>query len=221
MFTQTHLLVGAVLFARSGAPALAIAGLSGALLPDTDVWLMFVTERARGTPGCEIFHYRYLQEPWTSVQAVMNSIPLYATILMVGAIALKASWPKARQFGSFAAAFAVSALLHVGSDFLLHHDDARMQLQPFTDWVFRSPISYWNPDHYGRYFALFEFGLAICLVVILARRFRKTAVRIALILALPLYSGSVVASFFDLASHDKGPGSCERLAVERSLQDSE
>jgi membrane-bound metal-dependent hydrolase YbcI (DUF457 family) len=88
MFTQTHLLVGAALFARPGAKAASIAGLAGALAPDTDVWLMFLVERISGSTGCEVFHYRYWQEPWTTLQSVLNSIPLYVSLLIIGIVTL-------------------------------------------------------------------------------------------------------------------------------------
>jgi len=208
MFTQTHLLIGAAMFARPGAQAATMAGLAGAVIPDSDVWLMFVVERLSGSTGCEVFHYRYWQEPWTTLQSVLNSIPLYVGILvfaLLGGLAAPAGTGKTFQI---MAIFALSSFLHVTSDFLLHHDDARAQLLPFTDWAFRSPISYWDPNHYGQAFAVFEIGLAIGLIGFVGFRYARRSVWIVLCIAMLGYSGSVAATFMELADHERGPGSC-------------
>ena len=133
MFTQTHLLVGAALFARPNARAVTLAGLAGAVIPDSDVWLMYAIERLSGSTGCEVFHYRYWQEPWTTLQSVLNSIPLYAGLLIVALMGMRTAPVGMRRALQIIAVFALSALLHVVTDFLLHHNDARAQWLPFTD----------------------------------------------------------------------------------------
>lgn len=112
------------------------------------------------------------------------------------------------------AIFALSSLLHVATDFLLHHDDARAQWLPLSDWVFRSPVSYWNPDHYGRVFAVAEIGLAIGLVVTIGRRYSKRHIWLMLGVAMLGYTGSAAVTFMDMADHDRGPGSCQVQVVE-------
>lgn len=214
MFTQTHLLVGAALFARPGNKAIAIAGLAGALIPDTDVWLMFIVERLSGSTGCEVFHYRYWLEPWITLQSVLNSIPLYASLLTFALFARLAAPQARRWMFTVVAVFALSSLIHVTSDFMLHHEDARTQFMPFSDWIFRSPISYWDPNHHGQVFAVFEIGLAIALITIVGRRYASQAVWIMLCLMMTGYSGSVAASFMEMADHDRGPGSCSTKVVE-------
>ena len=170
MFTQTHLLVGAALFARPGVKAIAAAGLAGAVIPDSDVWLMFVAERISGSTGCEVFHFRYWQEPWTTLQSILNSIPLYLAILFIAVSGAAVSRKGTKSVCGLVCIFALSSLIHVSTDFLLHHDDARAQLLPFTDWVFRSPVSYWDAAYYGKAFAIFEIGLAVVLITIVGRR---------------------------------------------------
>jgi hypothetical protein len=209
MFTQTHLLVGAALFARPGNRAIALAGLAGALVPDTDVWAMFIIERIGGATGCEVFHYRYWEEPWTTLQTVLNSIPLYVGLLMLALVAMWAAPQSRKLVLTLVATFALSSLIHVTTDFLLHHDDARSQLLPLSDWVFRSPFSYWDPDYYGQVFAIFEIGLAITLFVIVGRRYARKAIWIVLCVPMLGYTGSVAASFMEMADHDRGPGSCQ------------
>jgi hypothetical protein len=212
MFTQTHLLLGAAVYARPGNCAVAIAGLVGALVPDTDVWLMFIIERLNGSSGCEVFHYRYWEPPWTTFQMALNSIPAYLALIATGLACIVFPGSKLRAFAIVLLAFASSALLHVCIDFLLHHDDARAQWMPFSGWVFRSPVSYWDPSYYGSAFVPFEIGLGLALVALVGRRFGDK--RLWVILAiLPLgYVGSIAAGQMSGADHLRGPGSCEILA---------
>jgi hypothetical protein len=53
-----------------------------------------------------------------------------------------------------------SLLLHTVGDFLLHHTDAHRHFFPFSDWKFYSPISYWDPSHFGAAAAVIE-GLVV------------------------------------------------------------
>jgi hypothetical protein len=212
MFTQTHLLLGAAVYARPGNRAVAIAGLLGALVPDTDVWLMFLIERLHGASGCEVFHYRYWEPPWTTLQMVLNSIPAYLMLVAAGATFMILQGTRSRAFGLLLIAFASSALLHVSIDFMLHHDDARAQWMPLSSWIFRSPVSYWDPAYYGAAFVPFEIGLGLALVLLVGRRFGDRRLW-AILAILPLgYGGSIAAGMMSGGDHPRGPGSCEMLA---------
>ncbi len=35
-------------------------------------------------------------------------------------------------------------------DLPVHHDDGHRHFFPLSDWRFASPVSYWDPEHYGR-----------------------------------------------------------------------
>jgi hypothetical protein len=80
-------------------------------------------------------------------------------------------------------AFAGAGLLHALADFLTHHDDTRRQLWPVSDWVFRSPVSYWNPQFYGEAFGMFEVALVVGLTSFLCWRLERWRDR-ALVLAV-------------------------------------
>jgi hypothetical protein len=69
-------------------------------------------------------------------------------------------------------AFAGAGLLHAVADFFTHNDDAGCQLWPLTDWVFRSPVSYWDPRDVCNQFAMFELGLVVVLTAFLCWRMR-------------------------------------------------
>lgn len=216
VFTQTHLLVGAAVFSRPGARAVALAGLLGAVLPDADVWSMFVIERLGGASSCEIFHYRYWEQPWTTVQMVVNSIPLWLVLLGVGLALGRLAGVRHRVTGVWLWVFAASALLHVIADFLLHHEDARAQWMPFSNRVFRSPVSYWDPDHFGQVFMPFEIVLGLGLAAITGARFRRSWVWAGLGLLLMGYVGTIAAGQVSVGQHPRGPGSCELIAAQKA-----
>lgn len=64
-----------------------------------------------------------------------------------------------------------AALLHLGFDFLLHNDDGRAHFWPLSNWIFQSPVSYWDPDHYGNIAGAIEVALSLLCCGILWRRF--------------------------------------------------
>lgn len=44
----------------------------------------------------------------------------------------------------------MSMVFHSLGDLPVHHDDAHRHFFPFSDYRLISPISYWDPQHYGR-----------------------------------------------------------------------
>ena len=76
-----------------------------------------------------------------------------------------------------AAVFCASALLHLAFDFPFHNDDARPHFWPLSDWVFESPLSYWDRAHHGTLVGAAEWiACAVCLVVLWIR-FREPVAR--------------------------------------------
>lgn len=49
-----------------------------------------------------------------------------------------------------------SMLLHIFADLPLHNDNAHQHFFPLLEWRFESPVSYWDPAHYGIWASLFE-----------------------------------------------------------------
>lgn len=198
MMTQTHILIGASLFAKPGARWAAPAALAGATAPDLDVVVMWITERMGGASSCVIFRDRFWESPWTEVQAISNSAPLWALIALIGFLI--------RGRGIALLAFGLSGLLHVCGDFLLHADDARAHLQPFTAWRFHSPVSYWDPKHFGRTVVVVEAAAGAAMIALLWRRFAGRRARIALGTAGALYglmlAGAVMSSDADYDHHN-------------------
>ncbi len=61
--------------------------------------------------------------------------------------------------------FLLSCALHTVIDIVTHHNDGPLLLFPFN-WSLRfsSPVSYWDPQHYGGIFSVFELTLDVALL---------------------------------------------------------
>ena len=174
MNTPAHVLIGLAVFGRPNAPSVTLAALAGGLAPDVPMLVMVLwSTRVLGLPDRTVFGELYFSDSWQAVFAVDHGFFVWGILsgLAVGG------------GSAVLRAFAGSGLLHALADFLTHHDDARRQFWPITDWVFRSPISYWDTRYHGQAFAVFELALVVLLSAFLMWRLRRTWER-ALILAI-------------------------------------
>lgn len=186
MMTQTHLLVAAALFAKPGEKLRNTAVVAGALLPDLAIYTLFVWSKLAAIPERRVWDEIYWQEPWQTLTAAGNSIPLYL-LLLVGGVVLLRTHASAFRIGLALTFIALAALTHIALDLPLHNSDAHRHFWPLSDWTFNSPISYWNPAHYGNIVSIIEAALGIALSVLLFRRFRALWVRILLVLLCAAY----------------------------------
>jgi hypothetical protein len=176
MMSQTHLLVAAALFARPGKRLRNTAVIAGAILPDAAIYVLFIWSKVVGIPEQHVWNVLYWQPPWSEWVAAGNSIFIWLTALLIGLIALRAA-PVAHRIGIVLTFAALAALVHLALDFPVHHDDAHRHLWPLSDWIFRSPVSYWNPDRNGHIFTALETTLGVALCVVIFRRFQSLWVR--------------------------------------------
>lgn len=163
-------------------------------MPDLAIFWLLGWSKIAGIPEMKVWREIYWQEPWHTRVAMGNSIPLYVFLFALGWILIR-NVPKREAFGGFLTIFALGALLHLAGDLPVHVQDAHAHFWPISDWRFVSPVSYWNPAHYGDVFQIFEAILALGLIVILAARFKDLWARILLGLAAALYVG-VPAYFY-------------------------
>lgn len=153
MNTPAHLILGAAVFARPDATKVTIAALFGALAPDLSLYLMagwhlFILQ----TPPEIVFGQLYFSDEWMRVFRVDNSFLIWGALLAL-AIWRKSAW---------GVALCGSALLHIALDFPLHHDDGRPHFWPLSNWIFDSPVSYWDQSAYGWLVGPLE--IIICLI---------------------------------------------------------
>ena len=209
MNTQTHLLLAAALFCRPGHRGRNAAVLAGAFAPDLGVYGLFAWSKLAGVPEADVWRRIYFAEPMQTIQAVFNSVPLYAVLLIAGMALLAplsrteravagagaqqpasgGDWWSFVDGRSWLGLFALAALVHLAGDLPLHADDAHRHFWPLTDWRFHSPISYWDRAHYGGVFSLVEAALGVALATVLFRRFPIRWVRALCVLAVAVYVG--------------------------------
>ena len=175
MNTPAHTLVAAALLAKPEARGRNAALVAGSVFPDaTILWMILWESLVLGTDLRTIFDERYFAPEWHLIFAVPNSIPLY---VLGTALGLALRWPVLW-------AFCAAALAHVVLDLPLHHDDGHPHFWPFSDWIYASPVSYWDPAHHGVAAGMAEVALCVVLGLVLWRRFRSVGAR--LLIALPL-----------------------------------
>lgn len=189
MNTQTHLLVASALFARPGRenrPGNA-AVIAGALLPDAMIFVMFAWSKLIGAPESQVWSDWYFNPPWLTAIDWMNSLPLFGVILLVGWVLPRQS-PDFDRLSSVLMLFALAAITHLFGDLPFHVDDGHAHFVPFSDWRFASPVSYWDPQHYGNIVSLLELALGMMLIAVLWRRFTDRMVRSLLVCAVLAYA---------------------------------
>jgi len=163
MNTPAHLILGSAILARRGEWKVNLAAVAGSLAPDVSLYLLaahalFIQQ----LPSSVVFGQMYFSEAWQGIFAVDNSVFVWLLLLAIAVVtrlwALRV--------------FAIGGLLHLATDFPLHHDDGRPHFWPLSDWVFASPVSYWDPAHYGRIVGSLEILLCLALCGALFHRFR-------------------------------------------------
>jgi len=151
MNTPAHLLLGAAVFGRKPPRGVIWAAMLGGLLPDLSLYVlaggsMFLL----GISPQRVFNELYFSDAWQTIFAIDNSFLIWGVLLAL-AIWAQRSW---------AIALCSAALLHIACDLPLHHDDGRAHFWPLSNWVFESPLSYWDTRHGAAYVAPLEAVLA-------------------------------------------------------------
>ena len=140
MNTPAHLLLGAAVFGRTGERRIILAAVLGAFAPDASLYLMAgVSLFILSIPPQVVFDELYFSDAWQTVFAIDNSVFVWGALLSI------ALWRKLPAMTAFAGA----GLLHIALDFPLHAGDGRPHFWPLSDWVFESPVSYWNSTHHA------------------------------------------------------------------------
>jgi hypothetical protein len=140
MNTPIHVMLNALVLGRGRwlSHWLAISG--GAVAPDLSMVFLYAYERVvRGTPERVIWSTRYFDPDWQLVVDLFNSFPLIGLGALVAWRLRATAW----------LAFFASMALHCVTDLLVHREDAHAHFFPLSSWRFISPVSYWDPRHYG------------------------------------------------------------------------
>lgn len=164
MNTPAHLIFGITAFGRKDMQVVTWAAAAGALIPDLSLYLLAGTHlMVLGTDPSVVFDQMYFSEEWQRIFRVDNSFILWGIALGLALMA------KSRVFIALTGA----ALLHLLLDFPLHNDDARAHFWPLTNWKFFSPVSYWDPRHFGHIVAPLEALAVLACCGVLWRRYAE------------------------------------------------
>ena len=185
MNSPAHLIFGLAAFGKPERYAVTAAAIAGALIPDLSLYLMAGWELLiQGTDPEIVFGQMYFSESWQAVFRIDNSFVIWGLLLVAGIMARSA----------VLFALCGAALLHLALDFPLHNDDARAHFWPLTNWEFISPVSYWDPNHYGHIVGPVEVLLVVAASIYAWRRFTGWAMR-GLIGVLALFEAAPVIIF--------------------------
>lgn len=187
MITPHHLIYNSALARRFFPHWPTTAVLAGALFPDVWVWLFFAWYGLiQQTPESLLWGDLYFKSNWNPVFCLAHSfwlLPLCAAI---------SAWLRKPA----ATGFFCSALLHALCDFSVHHSDAYRHFYPFSDWIFHSPISYWEPNFHGRWVGTLEGLISILCLTFWYRHSTRRAIRFGLLVLLGGDILLILASFW-------------------------
>lgn len=185
MNTPSHLIMTAALRKRlRPTPIPRGAFLLGAIMPDLPFWLLSIGGGVyfrywlgweRDAAARHMFDTLYFSDPgW-----IIAHNALHAPLVLLAGIGLL--WRFRRRIDSPLRVlywFLIACLVHSVVDIFTHVNDGPLLLFPF-EWTlrFRSAVSYWDPQYYGREFGVFELVfdlvlLAYLVVPSLIRRWR-------------------------------------------------
>ena len=150
MNTPAHVVFSLSLLGHSNAQRYAIAIAVGALMRDLLMVVFYGYQKTLGVPEHIIWQEAYFSAGWQNGFDLFNSIPLLFLCALL-------SW---KHYRSWAMMFA-SMIIHCLIDLPVHHDDGHRHFFPFSDFRFQSPLSYWDPKHYGGLVSSVEVTLVL------------------------------------------------------------
>ena len=188
MQTYSHTLINGVRarsLKRRGWDVNTPAFVPGGILPDIPFFLMAIIggiyyTMIGGTPSGEppmvYMHMTlYFRHPWWISAHNLLHAPFSLVVLSgIGFVAIH----NGQTWGGFLFWFAMGAGLHTLIDVFTHAGDGPLLLFPFNwSYRFQSPVSYWDPAHYGLIFAPLEHVLVIVLIAVLVKRAHRARQR--------------------------------------------
>lgn len=189
MNTPTHIIASLAALRTKDNSEFNKSIIWGAIIPDSVIYIFFVWEGIiMGNDQRTLWDELYFTDFWQYAVDIFNSFPIVLGLLAVSYL-IKKKW---LQYLSW------SMLIHLALDVLVHNDDAHAHFLPFTDWKYISPISYWDPEHYGDILSAFEAVLFIVLSVMLYRNLTSKLGKRSLILLSGIWTalGVSVLIFF-------------------------
>ncbi len=181
MNTQSHAIITYYLV-RKGLeqrsflpPVINTVLFCGALAPDFHLYIFFGWYTAIQPVSQQvIWEELYFRHDWQVIFDLFHSLPMW---IAAGLIFRYSGLARG-------ALFCLAAGLSALQDFLVHHGDAHAHFYPFSKFRFQSPVSYWNPEHYGQYFSIIEIVLSLAAGIWTYRRLQSRWGRVLLVTSL-------------------------------------
>lgn len=187
MTTHSHAILNMAFLSKRDKPFLNTYAFIGAVLPDLPIFVFFIVESViRKTPGHELWGTLYFTESWQNFFDIFNSVPFILILLGIGYYLLNSER---------VTVLAWSLLIHCAFDFLTHHDDGHHHFFPLSDYVFESPVSYWDRNHYAGIVAPIERVVFLIASVYLYGRLKTRLARWGLIAVNVLFVASYLLFF--------------------------
>lgn len=182
MTTQSHAILNIALLSKRGKPFLHSYAFLGAVIPDIPIFIFFGVETfILQTSQQELWSTRYFMEPWQTFFDIFNAIPLILIVLGIGYYLMHSERMTV---------VAWSMLIHCAFDFLTHHDDGHHHLFPLSDFIFASPISYWDRNHHAGIFRVVECSVILAASIYLFPRLKTRLGRVVLVVINVLFLAS-------------------------------
>ncbi len=175
MNTPSHAIISLAILGRKNRPEWNWPIVVGAIIPDLAIFIFYGWAKLiADLPETQIWNVTYYEPFWQNIFVVWHSIPLALVGIGVGVWARRQTkWPQWRGGSTIIALCSASALLHCLADLPVHREDAHRHFWPLSNFRFESPISYWDPEHYGNIFSLFEVVLVLVLSIYVFRLIRS------------------------------------------------
>ena len=179
MNTPGHAVVNLLVLGKRDRRSLFAPIAFGAVLPDLPMFVFYAYQKSwLKAPERVIWAEAYHDLSWQAFFDVFNSLPLLALGVLVAR----------RLARPHAAVLFLSMMLHAVCDFALHRKDAHRHFFPFSDWRFQSPVSYWDPRHYGGIVTTIEMVVVVAGAVVLFKQYPGRGPRVFLGLILLCYA---------------------------------
>ncbi len=142
-------------------PAAVVPIICGAVLPDVPMFVMYLwAKQVEQQSERQIWEETYWTPFWQRINHSFHSLPLQ---LGGATLAHFAGWPLLELLF-------FSMVLHALGDLPIHNHDAHRHFFPLSNYRFISPLSYWDPQHYGKSVALIEKIIVLVATIYLLPR---------------------------------------------------
>ena len=186
MQTPSHLAFSLFVWRKAPNWPRTLAVVLGALLPDLAMFVFYGYHKLIGSAESDIWGSYYFFDHWQLVFDLFNSIPIFLAIAVY-------CYVKKHPIVFLVAA---SALVHVLLDLPLHNDDAHRHFLPFTNWQFISPVSYWDPRHFGVYAMTTEMIMSVGACIWVALGKYGQSIRVTAMITLGIYFTGMVFAWW-------------------------